>query len=445
MSKLINTYSNLNEMLDADFNSTILKLKEPNMNLSLDNHVVNSAKDKLKNAQKNQKASVKAFEKNEKKFKVLKKYGEVLAKVERLLGLIPSELSNLSIDELSAKLEELLQTRKNNIFQLNLIFYQNMLSDLLTNLVNIEKDFQEGSISSAEALARVKEAKHDVKHHINDMPPVMYEPLTQASELVKLYENSYAGIQEATSKEQSSSLIKTEIKPEHELLFNTLTDKTKDLLTKVNNLSQDLSRFEPQVDLSKLTKDLKNTEDILELEHWDVDDMDSAVEKLNQTTTILTELQIEKNEEYATLSESIEEITTKSSELNSETIKEISKETFKQAVERAETTRETIKEVDDIPLENNMFATDIKKQFTETVLSQLAVDHENTDIVAINPEASVAYKDNSINEEVQQEAEELQLRVSQYELENGMMKALENNPEDEEDENDKSNRENPNN
>ena len=58
-------------------------------------------------------------------YKVLKKYGEVLQLVEKLFGLLPSDLSNLSTTELEEKLEELLKSRKKNETQMQFIFFQN--------------------------------------------------------------------------------------------------------------------------------------------------------------------------------------------------------------------------------------------------------------------------------------------------------------------------------
>ena len=418
------------ELTDNNLDMALRKLKEPS-SLSLNQKATSDLKNQLVEAKKNQQSNIKIYENNEKKFKVLKKYGEVLARVEKLLGLIPSDLENLSMDQLIEKMEELVKTRKKNMNQFNLIFFQNLLSDMLTNLVNVEKDFQTGAISSQEALAKVKEAKHDVKEHVNDMPPIMHEPLKQTSELIKMYENSYSQISEATSTQEQSVIIKTEIKPEHELLFNKLNNKTQELLSNVNNLSLDMARFEPQVDLTKLSYQLKDTNDLVNVENWDVDELDSAVEKLNLTTNTLTDEQIEKNKESEKITNSIEELTTKTIEISKETIKEVSEEVFKQAIERAEKANENVQEINEMPVENNMYANDIKKQFANTLISQLSTDKEFTDVVAVNPDAATEFKDDQVNQEAQNAANEIIEKVEKYELENGMIKVIDpNNPEE---------------
>ncbi len=428
-----------NQIVNDKLGETLNKIKEPTTNLSLDSKTPSLLKESLNDAKKNQQNNIKAYEKNQKKFKVLKKYGDVLAKIEKLLGLIPSDLANLSFEELAEKLEELQKSRKNNMYQLNLIFYQNMLSDLLTNLVNIEKDFQSGAISSNQALSKVKTAKNDVKEHVDDMPPVLHEPLKQTSELIKLYEESYAKVDEETTSKVSSTLIKTEVKQEHEFLFNKINDRTQEMLAKVNDLGNELSTFEPQVDLTKLASNLKETASILELDNWDTTQMDVAVSDLDRTTTILTDQQIDKNKENDKLTNSIEEASNKITVIHQETIKEVSEEIFKQAVERAEIANENIQEVNEMPDENNIYAVDIKKQFVEAVTAQLDADINVTNVVAIEPESATEFKDDSINELAQDAANNLKERVQQYELDNGMVKILEQDKDDEEDPNNPNN------
>ncbi len=294
----------------------------------LNKQQVEHTKQTLKTAIDLQKINSKKYEKDKKRYKVIKKYGEVLRMVEKLLGLIPSDLNNLSTEELEEKLKELLSSRKKNEDQMIFVFYQNMVTDLLKNLTNIEKDFVNKRISASQAHKCVQESKKQIKEYYKEAPEILKPTIKDASYLVNLYEQSYNAFDNNNYSLPEPAIKTTELNSTHQAVFEKLNKDTNSLISNVNSLSYDLSNFEPQVDLSKLSKQLETTEHISRIDDWDIKQMDTAVNDLKSTTTTLTDKQIDLNHQNEKLEEKIKDLTLDSKELSSTSMKEISNETY---------------------------------------------------------------------------------------------------------------------
>ena len=103
----------------------------PKDNLELNEQSTNNFKNVLFKAKETQEKLSRKVEKDAKRFKLMQKYGDILRKLETLLSLLPSSLENLSVDELTKKLEELIKTRKRNEQQIIFIFCQNLFTNTL--------------------------------------------------------------------------------------------------------------------------------------------------------------------------------------------------------------------------------------------------------------------------------------------------------------------------
>lgn len=375
------------QMINSDLNFIIKEIHLPKTNLSINEKAIKEVKDVYAAALDRQKNNIKYYENDQKRYKVLKKYGEVLQKVETLLGLIPSDLSKLSLEDLEEKLKELMKTRKKNEMQISFMFYQNLITDLMTNLLTIEKDFQEGKISAKQAYDCVQTSKIQIADHAADAPAILRPAVEEASYLVKLYENSYSTMHVKQTTFGGPSLKETDIELKHEYMFDNLNNKTKDIIAQVKDLSTDMSRFEPHVDLTDLTKQLKDADQILETTNFDVDRMNSAVADLERTTTNLTSKQIDLNNQNEALSSRINDCSIKIKETSKMSMQEFSRETFKNMSERATTNKETTEEVKELIEDEHKTPTSIGAQTANTILSQIDSDKSFGSRLALDPNA----------------------------------------------------------
>lgn len=298
------------------------KLKE------LDKKKTEHLKDTLKSAKDLQEIRLRECENDKKRHKVMKKYGEVLKRIEKLLGLIPGDLKNLSTEELEEKLKELLSSRKKTEDQMLFIFYQNMVTDLLKNLKNIENDFLNKRISSSQAHKCVQESKEQMREYYKEAPEILKPTIKDASYLVTLYEQSYNAYDDKNFSLPATSLVETELNAQHRAIFEQLNKETNTLISNVSSLSNDLSKFEPQVDLTKLVAQLETAEHISRIDNWDIAQMDSAVKDLDSITESCISKQTDINRENEKLEEKIKDLTTTSKDLSATSIQETANETY---------------------------------------------------------------------------------------------------------------------
>ena len=423
------------ETISSELEIKTQDLMLPKANLILSDGSKTSLKTMLTIAKDSQQKNSKAFEDDEKRFKVIVKYGDILRKIEKLLGLMPTDLSNLSLDELENKLKELLENRKKNTEQLAYIFYQNMLSDLLTNLANIENDYQSGVLSSQEALSRVQQSKQMIKNNVQSVPNELSEPLKNASDLVKLYENSFKQEIERRDNQTPTPLIETKLKLEHQLLFERINTSASYIVSRVEGLTKDLANFEPEVNVEELTSNLKSTQDIFYLDTWNVDEASAAISSLDSTVDGLIDEQLAKNKVNANLTEEIQHITDKSSHISLSSTQNVTEQTFTEANNRAEQAISNVEVVSQLEAQSGSVTT-FQTQFANATLSQLETDKDISDTAAFDPNASTAFKDDSLNAEAQEAASDLNEKVEKRELEQGHIKHLEfeNNSTDEDEE-----------
>lgn len=361
-------------LVNSDLMFEIKNIKGPYKNLQLNEKTTNKTKELLRDAKENQQIQIKKYENDKKRYKILKKYGEVLHLIEKLMGIIPSDLNNLSVESLEEKLKELLDRRKKNEMQFRFLYYQNLLTDLLTNLVNIEKSYQSGKISSSQALAGIQQSKQEIKENSKDMPLILRPAIEEASYLVKLYEQSYASENKIANADGPTDLVTPSEKLKHEFLLEKLNFDTKSTIKRVNGLTFDLNKFEPQIDLTNLTSNLQATEAILKDENWDASKMKDAVDDLNSTTIQLTDKQVDLNKTNDKLSHEISSCVKQTSELAENSIKRFNLETYIDISKRAVEDKEITEQVVDILEKDENLSTTVGSQIANTIDAQIDAD-----------------------------------------------------------------------
>lgn len=412
------------ELINSDLGKAKDNLHYSKPKSELDKKAFNDCKNNLNSAKQQQKELIVKFEGDEARYKSLKKYGEVLKLVEKLLGLIPSSLENLSTEELEEKLEELLKYRKRNEMQVMFIFYQNMITDLLCNLVTIEKDYQLGNISASQALSSVKSSKQQIKEHVNDMPEILRPTLEEASYLVKLYETSYSAEDTESKSMEASPLKQSTFSEKNQMLFTNLNDKTNDLISKVGNLSTSISNFEPQVDLTSISKQLVAAQEMLSTDDWDVKTFDNTVKDLKKNTLDLTDKQVASNKENKKIATEIKDCSKSATELTKTFYKEFSRETFDDITKRTMEDKDVLYEVKASLANDENLNTTIGTQVANTILAQIDADSDFASKVASDPNAAVEVKNDTITDEVANQAMELKSETLTLEEEREMTKLL---------------------
>ena len=415
---------------NENFENAINHLKTPNYNLTLNPKAKNELSNDLIKAQKKRNENSKLYENNEKIYKVLKKYGEVLAKIEKLLGLIPDSLSHLSIDELAEKLDELSKTKQRNELQISFIFFQNLFTDTIKNLLTIEKSFQEGNTTSKNALTQVQQIKQSVEEQTKFCPKTLQTAKDEVNYLLTLYENSFKSTSKDNSLNNSPNLTKTDLNESQKEMLEKLHNNSESMLKRITNLTKNLADFEPQVNLSQLSKDLKNTEDLIDSPVWCAEDLNSCVFKLEITTDSLTEKQIKKNKQAEELSDEIKDLKELSVHENSNSYKEFAKETFKDAAKRAIQTKEIAIQIEELVSENGV-PTTIGRQVANAILNQMDSDIDFCKKVEAKPESDKYTLDLTNTEKAIKQAEILKNKTLTLEEQQEMILKLMQEKEDE--------------
>lgn len=325
MSNILYDLNDQSTSINKDFDLAIKSLHKTKRKAELDKKTFDKAKETLSNAKVSQKKAVNANEDDKKHFKLMRRYGDVLHLVEKLLGLIPSNLSNMSTEELEEKLKELLNSRKNNKQQMMFMFYQNLISDLLTNLISIETKYLNKEISSSQAREYVQESKKQIKEYSKQSPESLKPTLKDASDLVRLYENNYNAENNANFGLPGPNLISTELNQRHRETFEHLNKKTTSMISEIGSLSKDISQFEPQVDLSSIITQIGQTESLISKEDWDLKAVESSISTLETTTSGLIDKQVDKNHQKEKIEGNIKSLTDDSKDLSLTSVTDISK------------------------------------------------------------------------------------------------------------------------
>lgn len=398
MSEFINI-DGRTALIDGDIAAATYSLSEPKPNIDIDKKQIETTTIELNKSKEAAVLSVKKNENNDARYKIIRKYAEVLKNITHLIDLIPTDVENLSTTELEEKLEELLATRKNNNNQIHFIFYQNLISDLLTNLMNIEKDFNNGAITADEAYASVQNSKQQIQSYVKDMPPVLKPTIEEASFLVQQYEKGFGSIIQSNEGGEKTPLKVTELSATQVELLTSLNGRTEDILKDVSSITEDLSSFQPQVDLGALNTLLGPARELVESDNWTIDQMTVIVDGLDSTVNGLIGEQVDKNNQNYSIQRRIETCTQQTSSLSTISANDFAVETFNNITERSEQNTETLAEVQE-SVEENTLSDDIGNQFAETVDIQADADEVLVNAVLSDPKVdNLAYSKTAIDKE----------------------------------------------
>lgn len=426
---IISVLKSKNYDIDSRLESAKKELVLHKNNLEIDSKSQTKLKDQLNDCKQTQKDMVKAFEKDKKRYKLLKRYGEILMRIEKLYGLLPTNLDSLSLTELEEKLQELLKNRKRNELQMMFIFYQTLYTNSIKNLLAIEKDYQAGIISQKEARKSVLKIHNEIESEEAHVPKQLKDTHKEVEHLISIYEKSYSKEEDKKIDGDRSPLIETDFSVKHTILMEKLNANANQLINNIGNLSTELTNFEPMVNLDKLTQNMKETEDVVNVENFDTDRFERTLNNLEVTTNNLIDEQIEKNEIKENLSEQIKEQTESTKEINSSSMKEISTELFENASERATTSIETTDEIVAVLESNDNLPTEISNQIANTVIAQMESDLDFCDRVTSAPDAESSLFEQEKTEEALESAENLKELVDKKEQELNMVLTLEQEQE----------------
>lgn len=373
---------------------------------------------------KNKKDVTKLNENKKRRYKLMQKYGDVLNKVFKLLNIMPTNFDDLSMTEINKNLEELNLSRKKNYNIMRFDHYQNLFAEITNRLLKIEKDFQNGVISSKDAREQViaLEEKMDTVY----MPSVLKKSKEELDYLISCYKQEF---QSASHIESLNLTFSTSKKMETFNLkqkFQTLNNRTNELTSKIVNLHTDISEFNPNVDLSPLFKMLTSTNEAVLKEDWKYPDVNSQVNDLNRLTDKLTSEQLNKNNKHEELADRVKELNKETIETKTECSFEIIQTMHKNANIRS---KQSIEILEDVEEQNNVSEnfTNIAEQYANVVNEQANVDNETCLRVTQEKNAKTLFN-TELSTEAIEKSEELteQLQVQQQDV-------LTVKPEDDED------------
>ena len=324
---------------------------------------------------------MKANEKKKKKFKVLQDYGYVLKDVEALADLISTDFTDLSMESVSKELESLIKSRNTTTNQITFTFYQDLFTHITDELLELEESYQKGELSSSQAHEKVASLSNQLESNASEIPETMNSSRDDLRHLINMYKEGFS----AEKQENVSSLAENyNLSDDSKIRFENLNIKTKELSTKVTNLSTALSKFEPNAQLNGLYDQLKSTDEFFKNENWTADDASVKVADLKLTTETLTREQTLKNKDHASYATQITSLSTEIKETSKTSVKEISQKIFEQASARANKTVEKIDKVEELAEGNMSMPENTATQYAYAMESLTIADAENATDLASN-------------------------------------------------------------
>lgn len=379
------------------------------------------------------------YENKPKEYKAIKRYGEVLEKVERLLGIIPEPKKEFKLEDLASKMKELITARTKVTNQTTFSYFQNLLTNSITNILNIERDFQSGAISEKGAKSRmgavITELRENRAQIPNEMMHLLGDSFNQAMKMADMYEKTFANIGDKKQK-MGLKFVDTDLTDRQKIVTSELNVKTQTLMDSIASLDSKMCDFEPQVDLTTLTKHLEKSDQIMEGVVFDPDNLDSVVTDIELTTENLTSEQNYKNQQSASLTSEIESVTFETEKLSKECIMKTAFAVIESLDKRFNVTMENSNYVKEL-VEDGVIDENIAQEIAGTMIEQSQADFRvGTMMQASNPGVPELHKATKISEMLEDCAEEIVEVITE--------KRRERNPDwdSDEDDNDDSNRRN---
>lgn len=400
---------NKNEAINLNLTTQINSLKQPIKYKVDGKNDTKDVKELHEYAKKNQVDVARQNEKNKRKFKLLQKYQYALEDIAKLLDIIPTNYDNLSLENLTKELEDLINARNKNMNQINFSFCQNMFSKLLSDLTSIENDYQDGKLSAADALGKAKSIKKELASNKSAIPAQLFSTQDELSYLIDQYIKGF----DTAEKISSDSLdpvspafgLNTTIK----ISFETLNAQTEALSARVGTLTNNLSNFQPVVNLDELYKQLESTDEVFADKNWKYDDASSKVADLTRLSKNMFIEQTNKNNENKRYESEIKSITNDVENLSRTSIRESAKEVYVDTKTRSSKISEQVEEIKYLADGNNSMPEDIAKQFSRVINEQIDADEANLEEVQKEDDAK-----NEISKDVIEAARNSNMSLEEY-------------------------------
>ena len=175
-------------------------------------------------------------------------------------------------------------------------------------------------------------------------------------------------------------------------------------------LSLDMAKFEPQVDLTALTGQIEKADRIMEDMVFDPDNLDSAVTDIELTTDSLTSEQNYRNQQSADLSIEIETLTESTEKLSKETIEQTTLAIKMNLMLRYDVSMENAAYIQEL-VEDGVINEDVAEAISGTMQEQAHADKiiaPKMDANSVTPCSSM-----SIAESLEDSAQEVQEAIEE--------------------------------
>lgn len=379
MKNLNHAHSNINNNLKL----TINNLSSLDLGQKLNETNINNIKLILNENKNLVKEKLKFYESDKKRFKLLKQYSDLLVRIEKVLGLIPSDLNHLSLEELLENLENLTKTRNKVNNHANFLLYQNIFSSALNNVLTLEKEFQAGNITEGEMYSSIKDIKKQVFSKTEDLPPILQPVKDDLSILFSLYENNLEKDKEIST---CVKLKNYNLSKQHKAKLQNLNSNTSELLAKVDNLHLNLKEFEPQADLTNLALNLKDINTFIKTDNFNCDQFSLKIINLTTATNVVENEQLSKNDTTYMLSNDIKTLNSDAKNISSTAMEESVEESNKITKNHSKQLSSSAENFKDLVNEGNS-PISLGSHFIQTIQTLLQVDKDFCKSLAKNPNA----------------------------------------------------------
>lgn len=374
MSENIMLYDAEQKRIDTKMKDT-LQIVQAYSNKTYEDRTKN-CKNMLEKAQKHRNERLAYYENRPKEYKAIKRYGQVLEKVERLLKIIPEPKKEFSLEDLADKMKKLIESRQKMTNHTTFTYFQNVLTNSITNLLNIEREFQSGALNETSAKSKstelIRELRENRMQIPNDMMWLLGSSFDQAIKMAEMYEQTFANLHEKKQR-MGLKFVDTDLSEREKIVTSELNFKTQALMANISSLDSKLSDFEPQVDLSALTGKIEKADKIMEGMVFDADNLDSAVTDIELAADNLTSEQNYKNQQSDSLTIEINSLTQRTEKLSKETIEQTTYAIKLNLNARLDATMTNSEYIQDL-VEDGVINEDVAEAISNTMQSQASAD-----------------------------------------------------------------------
>ena len=337
-----------------------------------------NCKNALEKAKKHRNERLAYYENRPKEYRAIKRYGDVLEKVERLLGIVPSPKKEFSLEDLSEKMKKFAEARKNMQEQTSISYFQDVLTSVVTNMLKIEKEYTNENDALAKLASLDQELKENKSAIPNELHYLLDKPFEEAEQMLSSYSECVLNTPLKSEMENNMGLVDASLSKEQISLNAILNNRANRLLGNIASLDSRLKTFEPQVDLNGLAEKIEKADGVMESMVFDPDNLDSVVTDIENTTDSLTTEQNYRNQESADLSSEIETITNQTETLTKESLQRTAFEIIQNANVRHKAAGENTDYIQKLA-ENGQVSEEFLKEVTDTMQAQSTTDHALSD------------------------------------------------------------------